>query len=275
MNGRAVDPRLLRESHPLRGRLDVHQTARSATLVARAEHFGSGPSGAEPLSTLAAIRWVRAWLATPRAGGVLADFLHRNRMTGGLDVSRVTVHELTELATRLLEARRITVFEHLRITVKPPSFVKDIEALGPLAEESGWYLNEDVDEPPGIAIVDDVDSQPTLALVDDVEEAPAIHLVDDVDSEEAPLDDELAALDLGAQAQAMLEASRGGMAFCEECEKAKQAAAAAEADAAGEDDDVAALDVAAQALTMTTASSKGVPFCEECEKAKAREALGG
>ncbi|HEY3818178.1 MAG TPA: hypothetical protein VGL81_13455 [Polyangiaceae bacterium] len=299
MGARAVDPRRLRASYPLRERLDVHKGTRVATIVARGGHFDPGGMGDERLPVAAAVRFVRSWLSAPHAAGGLADFLRRTRMTPGVDPSRLTIHELTAVATRLLEARRLAVFEHVRIAVGVPQGDQEEAqaepALGPVV--SGYYLQEDVDEPPPIVLLDDIDSQPILELVDDVEET-TLHLVESVDDEEQPLDDEVAALDIEAQAQTLIAASQAGTPFCEECERLKLAAAkeAAEAAAAAEaledeaaaseaaedeaaateavEDDAAAIDAAAQAETLVAAAAEGMPFCEECEKARLAAAQG-
>jgi hypothetical protein len=79
--------------------------------------------------------------------------------------------------------------------------------------------------------------------------------------DEAPVDDRL---DVEAQVAAMKNAARKGVPFCEECEKARLAAAAAKP----APDPYAGTDVAAQAAVLKEAAQGGAPFCEECEKAR-------
>jgi hypothetical protein len=71
-----------------------------------------------------------------------------------------------------------------------------------------------------------------------------------------------ASTDMQLQAQALREAAREGVPFCEECEKLKKAKEA---------DEAARLDQAAQAATLRRAAETGTPFCAECEKLAAEK----
>jgi diadenosine tetraphosphatase ApaH/serine/threonine PP2A family protein phosphatase len=78
--------------------------------------------------------------------------------------------------------------------------------------------------------------------------------------------------DAAATAQALKDAAQSGIPFCEECEKAKQAAKkAAPPPAVPEEVDAGVsqnTDAAATAQALQNAASTGTPFCAECEKAR-------
>ena len=75
--------------------------------------------------------------------------------------------------------------------------------------------------------------------------------------------------DPNAQAETLADAANDGEAFCEECEKARQAAVSAAPASPPEPSEFSPNhDGDAQAAALTAASKNGVPFCEECEKAK-------
>jgi protein tyrosine phosphatase (PTP) superfamily phosphohydrolase (DUF442 family) len=80
-----------------------------------------------------------------------------------------------------------------------------------------------------------------------------------------PRDDEI---DAQAMAEAMKEAARLGMPFCEECTRARLRLAKTPRQERQPEDDI---DAQAMARAMKEAARQGVPFCEECTRARLRQ----
>ncbi len=210
---------------------------------------------------------------------------------GGAAVSRMTDVEIAHTVARFMVNGLVHVYEApapAQLYGTPP--VQAEPALGPAPEADESYFIAGFDaasEPEQIEAVLAGASEPEEmhAVLEGASEPEEIHSALEAASEPQEihavldaLEPEIAedtSLDADAQADALEQAAAAGVPFCEECEKARLAAAGAAAQDAVEEkesEETASLDAAAQADTMRRAADDGVPFCEECEKAKAAAA---
>ncbi len=191
---------------------------------------------------------------------------------GVTSVGRLADAEVVEHVARSMAAGHVRVYEapversrfHIPLPTEAPESTKPLAEPEETEDLDAWAVGA-----PDEAVEALLDSPPEPQLFE------STVVADPSDAFEGWADgrepEEFAPSALDAQVAALKTAAARGAPFCEECERARQALAQANAEAAeqeAEEDPAPDLDAPTQAAALTAAAESGVPFCEECERAK-------